>query len=76
MLEALAEIGVATRDAGAAAPPAADAVSFLEMPAIAASSSLARERVAAGEPIEDLVGPAVARYIAEQGLYASAVARR
>ncbi len=34
------------------------------------------ERVARGEPVEELVGPAVAGYIAEHGLYASAVASR
>jgi nicotinic acid mononucleotide adenylyltransferase len=33
------------------------------------SSSLARERAAAGEPIDDLVGAAVAGYIAEHALY-------
>jgi nicotinate-nucleotide adenylyltransferase len=48
--------------------PAARVV-FLEMPAIEISSSQARERVAVGEPVEDLVGPAVASYIAEHGLY-------
>jgi nicotinate-nucleotide adenylyltransferase len=42
---------------------------FLEMPPIAASSSEARRRAAAGEAIADLVGPQVAGYIAEHGLY-------
>jgi nicotinate-nucleotide adenylyltransferase len=42
---------------------------FLSMPPIEVSSSLVRERVAQGEPVEDLVGPAVAAYIAEQQLY-------
>jgi nicotinic acid mononucleotide adenylyltransferase len=41
------------------------------MPVIAISSSRARERAARGEPIEDLVGPAVAAYVAEHGLYRS-----
>jgi nicotinate-nucleotide adenylyltransferase len=41
----------------------------IEMPAIDVSSSLVRSRVARGEPIEELVGPAVAGYIAEHGLY-------
>jgi len=45
------------------------AVRFLEMPAIDISSSQARLRASRGEPIEGLVGPAVARYIAEHGLY-------
>ena len=52
--------------------PATARVRFLEMPVIAISSSSARERVARGEPIEDLVGPPVAAYIAEHGLYRSA----
>ena len=42
---------------------------FLEMPPIDVSSSLVRERVALGEPVEELVGAAVALYIAEHGLY-------
>jgi nicotinate-nucleotide adenylyltransferase len=46
-------------------------VSFLNMPAMNVSSSMVRERVARGDSIEDLVGPAVAGYIAEQGLYRS-----
>jgi nicotinate-nucleotide adenylyltransferase len=44
-------------------------VVFLTLDPVAASSSLARERVAAGEPVEDLLAPAVAGYIAEHGLY-------
>jgi nicotinate-nucleotide adenylyltransferase len=65
VLQALAGLGVA---------PAGDAarsqrVSFLEMPAIEISSSLVRQRVASGEPIEELVGGAVADYIAEHRLY-------
>jgi len=42
---------------------------FLEMDPIEVSSSMVRERVAREEPIEELVGPAVAGYIAEHGLY-------
>ena len=67
---------------GAGAEPASGgretpgAARFLEMPVIEASSSLARQRVAAGESIDDLVGPAVAGYIAEHDLYESAVASR
>ncbi len=45
------------------------AVSFLEMPAVEVSSSMARGRVLRGEAIDDLVGAAVAAYIAEHGLY-------
>jgi len=44
-------------------------VRFLEMPAIEISSSMVRRRVAREEPIEELVAPAVAGYIAEHGLY-------
>jgi nicotinate-nucleotide adenylyltransferase len=42
---------------------------FLEMPPIDASSSMVRERVSRRESVEELVGPAVAVYIAEHGLY-------
>jgi nicotinate-nucleotide adenylyltransferase len=44
-------------------------VRFLEAPVMEVSSSMARERAAAGEPIDDLVGPAVAGYIAAHRLY-------
>jgi nicotinate-nucleotide adenylyltransferase len=44
-------------------------VQFLEMPVIEVSSSLVRQRVRAGEPIEQLLEPAVAAYIAEHSLY-------
>lgn len=66
LLEALAPIGDPAR------------VCFLDAPLIDASSSSVRERVAEGAPIERLVGPAVAGYIAEHGLYgahAEAVSR-
>ncbi len=60
-------------DALASIPRGADAgptsVRFLEMEPIDVSSSMARRRAAAGEPIDDLVGPAVAAYIREHGLY-------
>ena len=48
---------------------AASAPHFLAMSPIEASSSLIRRRVAEGVGIEDLVGRAVAGYIAEHGLY-------
>lgn len=75
-LLALARVAVAGRP-GAERAPARDAlaslraqdVSFLDMPAIDISSSLARERAARGESIEELVGPAVAEYIAAHQLY-------
>lgn len=42
---------------------------FIEMPEIGVSSSLVRQRVAAGMPIRYLVPDPVAELIAEQGLY-------
>jgi nicotinate-nucleotide adenylyltransferase len=44
-------------------------VRFLDAPRLDVSSSLARARATAGAPIEPLVGPAVAQYIAEHELY-------
>jgi nicotinate-nucleotide adenylyltransferase len=52
-----------------AAVDGAGGVQFLDSPVIDVSSSRARERAAAGEPLDDLVGDAVAGYIAEHGLY-------
>jgi nicotinate-nucleotide adenylyltransferase len=54
---------------GGEEPSKRPSVRFLEMPAIEASSSAVRERVAQGEAIDQLVGPAVADYIAEHQLY-------
>jgi nicotinate-nucleotide adenylyltransferase len=53
-----------------------DRIVFLDLPPIDASSSEVRRRVAAGEPIDDLVAPAVAAYIAEHGLYGAPVSAR
>ncbi len=67
-----AQAGAARRrvlDAVAGIGAAAARVRFLEMPAIEVSSSMVRRRVAGGEAVDDLVGPAVAGYIAEHGLY-------
>jgi len=50
-------------------PGTAARVHFLDMPEVPISSSMVRLRAGAGRPIEDLVGPAVARYIHEHGLY-------
>ena len=80
----LAHLAIAAR-AGAArarvldalAPIGTSDIRFLEMPAVEVSSSWVRQRVAEGEDVEDLVGPAVARYIAEHQLYGvGAVASR
>jgi nicotinate-nucleotide adenylyltransferase len=65
VFDALAEIGVVSREAGADGPPPAAPVRFLEMPTIEA-----------GEAVDDLVGPAVANYIAAHGLYANVTASR
>lgn len=45
---------------------------LLRMARVAASSSTVRELLAAGEPVTEMVGEAVARYIAEHGLYRAA----
>jgi nicotinate-nucleotide adenylyltransferase len=47
-----------------------DRVTYLDMPRVDVSSSMVRERVARGESIDGLVPDAVARLIAERGLYA------
>jgi nicotinate-nucleotide adenylyltransferase len=39
------------------------------MPLVDVSSTEIRSRIAAGEPIDDIVPPAVAEYIAHRGLY-------
>ena len=56
--------------------PAALSLRFLDMGKVDISSSMARERAAGGEAIEELVGGPVARYVADQGLYAHATAGR
>jgi nicotinate-nucleotide adenylyltransferase len=68
VLSTVAALGDATRPA---VPAGAPDVLFLEMAPIEVSSSMVRERAAHGQPLEPLVGPAVARYISEQGLYRS-----
>jgi len=83
----LARLAVAERDgytragvleAIGAVPGASSAarerVSFLAMGALDVSSSQVRAMVARAEPVAYLVGEAVAGYIAEHGLYATAQA--
>jgi nicotinate-nucleotide adenylyltransferase len=74
----LARLAVAGRSGGDRAATLAavarvaaeqDRVRFLDSPVIDVSSSLVRERAAAGAPLEELVGAGVAGYIAEHGLY-------
>jgi nicotinate-nucleotide adenylyltransferase len=50
-------------------------ITFVEMPAVEVSSSMVRELVARGEPVDELVGAAVAAYIAEHDLYRRAPQR-
>jgi nicotinate-nucleotide adenylyltransferase len=77
---ALARVAVADRDgrgrddavAALDGLPGADAIEGLALPQISVSSTLVRERVAAGLPIRYLVPDAVAAHIAERGLYAAA----
>ncbi len=82
MLLELAELAVATRT-GSASQQVLDTVAhlkdredahgasvrFLAMGAIEVSSSMVRRRVARGEAVDELVGSAVALYIAEHRLY-------
>ena len=65
-LQAVAAVRSSPRDAPGAA---SRNVRLLELEPLDVSSSAARERAARGEPIEALVGQAVAEYIAEHGLY-------
>ncbi len=76
-LPALARFAVALRVGG---PPITEPqptgfpLAPLHMPMIEVSSSLVRERVRRGLPVEELVGPDVASYIAAHGLYRTAAA--
>lgn len=65
-LQAVAAVRSSPRDAPGAA---SRNVRLLELEPLDVSSSAARDRAARGEPIEALVGQAVADYIAEHGLY-------
>jgi nicotinate-nucleotide adenylyltransferase len=83
----LAELAVATRSgsprrevlatlaqlAGGSPSAAGATVRFLEMGAIEISSSLVRDRVARGQPVEELVGAGVAGYIAAHDLYGARI---
>jgi nicotinate-nucleotide adenylyltransferase len=71
----LASLAVAERehagreDVLRALAPLRAKVAFLNVGMVAISSSLVRERVAAGRLVDELVAPAVAEYIAAHGLY-------
>src|SRR5262249_26091824 len=64
----LARLGVATRP-GHRAHADDPRIELFEMPPVDVSSSEVRRRIAAGEPIDSLVPPAVAELIAELALY-------
>ena len=81
----LAELAVAEREAWrredvrealSGLPRALERVRFFSMPRIDVSSSLVRRRVVDGQPIRWLVPDAVARAIAERGLYRTQVGAR
>ncbi len=63
--EAIASVGGLGAEGRGGSRP----VRFLRMAPMDVSSSIVRERVRSGEPIDELVPGAVARYIAEHGLY-------
>ena len=65
----LARLGVATRP-GYAPATASPRIKLFELEPHPVSSSELRERVRNGGPIDGLVAPGVARYIAEHRLYA------
>ena len=70
VMDTLASLGGTRAGAGVSgAAPAGPETVFLEMPRIEISSSLVRRRAARGEAIDELVGEAVASYIAEHHLY-------
>jgi nicotinate-nucleotide adenylyltransferase len=71
VLDAVARVRAAA-GASRARRPRAETVRFLRMPMVSISSSLVRRRAARGQPIDGLVGAAVAGYIREHGLYRAA----
>jgi nicotinate-nucleotide adenylyltransferase len=62
-------LGVATRPGYSAPPVDGDRVELFELAPVDVSSSEVRRRIAAGQPVDDLVPPAVAALIEELGLY-------
>jgi nicotinate-nucleotide adenylyltransferase len=70
VIETVASLSRSSESNGVArGRPGAGEVRFLRMPIVEVSSSIVRERVSRGENVEQLVGPAVASYISEHGLY-------
>jgi nicotinate-nucleotide adenylyltransferase len=68
-LDVLAALGAAAGDDEPRKRTTKQETLVLDMPRIEISSSLVRRRVAERERVDDLVGGAVAGYIAELGLY-------
>ncbi len=66
---ALARLAVAARAGEPVEAPAGARVTVVTMPPLAISSTLVRERVRAGEPVDDLLPAAVAAHVRERGLY-------
>ena len=64
----LARLGVATRP-GYAPTTTSPRIQLFELDPCPVSSSEVRDCVRRGEPLDGLVAPAVARYIADRGLY-------
>jgi nicotinate-nucleotide adenylyltransferase len=69
VLETIAPLREAGRGSAGAEGAEAGEVRFLRMPVVGVSSSSVRGRVSRGQPVEELVGPAVAGYISDHGLY-------
>jgi nicotinate-nucleotide adenylyltransferase len=67
----LARLGVATRP-GYAPVTTSPRIDIFELEPHPVSSSEVRERVRRGDPIDGLVAPEVARYVAEHGVYGHA----
>lgn len=66
---ALARLAVAPRAGEPVEAPAGARVTVLAMPPLAVSSTLVRERIRAGEPVDDLLPAAVAAHVRARGLY-------
>jgi nicotinate-nucleotide adenylyltransferase len=69
VLDAIGSVAPVAPDGAGDAGGSAARVVFLEMAPVEASSTLARERVAAGEATDGLLAPAVREYIDRNGLY-------